>query len=337
LQGAAPGTAAVTAPAELIGQLSGPLQGLTCVPFEALQRVDAAQAPLWVVVDPEDEGARLAALRRQYPALRFAGLGEDLFAALVARRPRAVFAPAPPAPRQLCLIVAPPRSGSSLVADLCGHMTGTKCREHLRRDTVSGLLDGPYRFDRTAALRRFLGLIASPKTGWATTKTISHFLLDVIWDIGGLQQVRAAAQGMDTRVIVLDREDHVAQGVSGFLASERKLWHLEKPADAEALAARPAAAYDFDGIMAHYMLYRAQSPTLEHMREVFPDHLGLEYGRDIEDGDLGRLGARIAGFLGVAWQPADAPVGRQRMANDENHAMAARFRRDYRGLFGCDP
>jgi len=292
----------------------------------------------FLVADETGEGKRLKSMRESYPNLTFAGLGEALFPALVARSPGAIFSgrsrKAPPC-RQITLIFAPPRSGSSFVADVVSHVTGAKAREHLRNEVIE-VLASPYRFNRTAALRNFFDLVTT-QDGQAATKIISHFLQDYIGTVGDLKLVRRVCEGMDVRAIVLDREDKVAQTISGYLAARRGIWHLESGRDAERLEAVGEVGYDFHKLLPRYLGYRQQSYVIDFAREIFPDHLALEYGRDIEAGDAVALGARIAEFLGLPWVSGDQPAGRARLANEENARLCARFREDYEALLGTRP
>lgn len=306
-----------------------PIDGPSLSRFPDDNRVD-----LWIVADPEPD--RLDALRDQCPEQRFVGLGQDLFPALVARRPRAIFDPTPEPPSTLCLIIAPPRSGSSFVADRVGRITGTKTREHLRKDVVSALA-APYAFDRVAAIRRFLGLIANPDTGQASTKIITHFIQDYVAEVGDLNAFKEAAKGIDVKPIIVERLDHVGQAVSGYLAMARGIWHLESDKDAAALASANEVPYDFKALLQLYLGYRQQGYVIDFAREIFPDHLALEYGRDIEAGDAVALGARIAEFLGLPCDPGDPPAGRAKLANEENTRLCARFREDYEALLGTRP
>ena len=292
---------------------------------------------VFLVADEAGEGKRLKSLRENYPNLTFAGLGETLFPALVARNPGAIFDGVPrKAPcRQITLIFAPPRSGSSFVADVVTHVTGSKAREHLRNEVIE-VLASPYKFNRAAALRNFLRLITTPE-GQASTKIISHFLQDYVTRVGDLKLVKRVFEGVGVRAIVIERDDKVAQTISGYLASRRGIWHLESGRDAERLEAAREVGYDFHKLLPRYLGYRHQSYVLDFTREVFPDHLALEYGRDIEAGDAVALGARIAEFLGLPWDPSDQLTGRAKLANAENARLCARFRADYEELLGMRP
>lgn len=291
---------------------------------------------VWIVVDINDEAARVADLATRYPERHIVGLGGDLFPTLVARRPRAIFDPSPKPPSTLSLIVAPPRSGSSFVADLVGRITRTRTREHLRKDVISALT-APYAFDRVAAMRRFLSLTANPDTRQASTKIITHFIQDYIAEIGDLNVFKEAAKGIAVKPIIVERLDHVGQAVSGYLAMSRGVWHLETDRDIAALASANTVPYDFNALLQLYLGYRHQSYVLDFAREIFPDHLALEYGRDIEAGDAAALGEKIAEFLGLPWEPADQLTGRAKLANEENARLCARFREDYEALLGIRP
>lgn len=304
------------------------------IPFDLLN--EFTDVPVWIVVDRQDEAAQLQRLRMTTDQDRsFLGLGADILPAIVARNAAHITNEAMATPSTLTLILAPPRSGSSFVADLVGQITETKTREHLRKDVISALA-APYAFDRVAAMRRFLGLIANQRTGQASTKIITHFVQDYVAEVGDLNVLKEAASGIDVKPIILDRTDHVGQAVSGYLARARGIWHLESGRDIAALARADKVPYDFNAILQLYLGYRQQSYVLDFAREIFPDHLALEYGRDIEAGDAVALGERIAAFLGLPWDPAEQPTGRAKLANEENARLCARFREDYRELFGQD-
>lgn len=311
------------------------LQDILFVSFDDLAQTESGLA--WVIVDSEKEAEKLRELRQTTcPDSKFIGLGADLLPALAARKMTALSDGTVSLPSQLALVLAPPRSGSSFVADLVGQITGTKTREHLRKDVVSALA-APYAFDRVAAIRSFLSLIANPDTGQASTKIITHFIQDYIAEVGDLNVFKEAAKGIDVKPIILERLDHVGQAVSGYLAMSRGIWHLESDKDAAALASTDTIPYDFNALLQLYLGYRHQSYVLDFAREIFPDHMALEYGRDIEAGDAAALGERIAEFLGLPWVPGDQPKGRAKLANEENDRLCAQFREDYEALMGRAP
>ena len=292
---------------------------------------------LWIVAASGGEGRALEELRGACPDHRFAGLGEALFPALVNRAPGAVLkGMAKRAPtRRITLIFAPPRSGSSFVADVLGHVTGSKTREHLRGEVIE-VLASPYLFNRAAAVRNFLSLVTGP-TGEASTKIISHFLQDYIAKVGDLRIVRRAFEGIAVKVIVLDRADKVAQTVSGYLAARRGLWHLEHGPDDARLEAVREVGYDFSRLLPRYLGYRHQTYVLDLAREIFPEHLSLEYGADVEAGDAAALGVKIAAYLGLDWTPDPEATKRAKLANAENDRLCARFREDYQEILGAAP
>lgn len=317
------------------GGTNGETGNIRFIPYDRLD--EAADEQAWIVVDPREEAAQLRKLRQVTNQDRyFLGLGADVLPALVARRVCPAPSEVPGQPSTLTLVLAPPRSGSSFVADLVGRITGTKTREHLRKDVISALA-APYAFDRVAAMRRFLALIANPQTGHASTKIITHFMQEYIAEVGDLSLFKEATKGIDVKPVILERHDNVGQAVSGYLAMTRGVWHLETDKDAAALASAKEAPYDFEAILQLYLGYRHQGYVLDLARDIFPDHLALEYGRDIEAGDAAALGARIAEFIGMPWDPPDQPIGRAKLANEENARLCARFREDYEALLGTRP
>ena len=325
-----PGTAALT----------GKLRDVEVVALDAeTQSVLARRSreKLWVVANPDCEDEALNALRRHCPDHFLLGLTEALFPALVARKPGAVFNRLPrKAPcQQMTLILAPPRSGSSFVADVVGQIIGSKTREHLRKEVIE-VFGSSYNFDRSAALRNFIYLVTT-QDGQAATKIISHFLQDYIAKVGDLGTVRRVFEGVSIRPIIIEREDKVAQAISVYLAERRGIWHLESGGDAERLEAVREVGYDFRKLLALYLRSRQQSYVIDFMREIFPDHLALEYGGDIEAGDAAALGARISAFLGLPWMPGAKRTGRAKLANEENALLYTRFREEYRTIFGREP
>lgn len=319
---------------------TGPLDKVELVALDAgTPAALAARTPdkLWIVAASGGEARALADLRAACPGHRFAGLGETLFPALVNRMPGAILKGVPKkAPsRRITLIFAPPRSGSSFVADVLGHVTQSKTREHLRGEAIE-VMASPYQFNRAAAVRNFLALATGP-TGEASTKIISHFLQDYIAQVGDLKLVRRAFEGIEVKVIVLDRTDKVAQTVSGYLAARRGLWHLESGRDSARLEAAREVGYDLSRLLPRYLGYRHQTYVLDFAREIFPDHLSLEYGADVEAGDAAALGAKIAAHLGLDWTPDPDTTSRAKLANHENDRLCARFREDYRALLGSEP
>ncbi len=291
---------------------------------------------LWFVADSSDEPAALSRLRGACPDHQFAGVGEALLPAMIARKPQTLLTGAPQtACQQITLIFAPPRSGSSFVADVVSHVTGAQTREHLRNDVIQSMA-AAYKFDRSAAMRAFLSLASSPD-GQVSTKIISHFLQDYIGSAAGLGELREVFEGISFKVIIIERADKVAQAISGYLAARRGIWHLENEKQAAKLAASDEVSYQFDYLLPRYLGYRHQSYVLDFMREIFPEHLSLEYAHDIEDGDFAGLSNRIADFLDLP-RPSTLPeTTRSRLSNAENDRLCAQFRADYAALFGQPP
>lgn len=325
------------------GMLSGPLQGIPVIEFDDLsdeKLSDANDEPegrLWLVSHSQGEGLALKHLRETYPNHHFAGLGEALFPALVAKAPKELFRGLRRKAKCTCMSVvfAPPRSGSSFVSDVLGHVSQSSPREHLRNDVIE-ILASPYRFDRVVALRNFLRLITGP-TGHASTKIITHFMQERITDAGDIRVIAKVFKDIEVKAIVLDRDDKVAQCISGYLAANRGVWHLQNDRDAEKIQQSDSVKYKFPSLLPRYLGYRHQSYMLAFAREIFPDHLALEYSTDVESGDVDALGSKLADFLGLTWTPDPNAKTRSKLANSENERLIQQFRSDYKELFGSEP
>ena len=293
---------------------------------------------LYVVADETGEGMRLEVLREAYPNLDFKGLAQHLFPALVARLPMAVFEPVRQdlACREITLILATKRSGSSYLADVVRDCGLGDAREHLRNQVIEALASD-YRFNRPLAWRNFLNLITVE--GRVASKVISHFLADYLRS--GARDLALLAElcaGITPRVILLDRSDKVGQAVSAYLAGRRGLWHVQSDSDAARLESTAPAPYNFNALLVRYAEYRQQPAIFGMMRDIFPRALELDYDRDVAGQDPATLTARLAQAFGLEMrrtgQSADS---RQRLANAENAEICARFTADYRALFGVDP
>ena len=294
---------------------------------------------LYVVADPAGERARLQALSQAFAEHRFVGLGEHLLPALVARAGQAVFQPMTglAMPQRIVLVFAAPRTGSSLLSDLLSDLGQGDVREHLREPIVTALHSG-YAFNRRAALRNFLGL--SQRGGVFGTKLISHFFEDWVHGPGEIGMVHEVCAGIPLKVITLDRADTVAQMASGELAAQRGVWHITDEASAEAVRKSAAPVFNFPRLLSRYFQYRKQSAVIDFAQKAFPDHLALEYGADIEAGDLAALAAKVCGYLDLPAPEADrfARAGsRKRIANDQNASLVARFRKSWEHHFFGQP
>lgn len=291
---------------------------------------------LWFVLDPRGEAEALGKMRRAYPNLWFEGVAEALLPALIAK----THVPSLKEEdlrrcKNLTVVFAAPRTGSSFVADVVGKLTGTRTKEHLRKDGID-CLSTPYEFDRAAALRRLLAYICNSE-GVATTKVISHFAQEFIWHVGKLREFAEGIEGIRCQTIVIVRRDVVAQAVSGFLAMKRKLWHLESGADHARLKALPKTDYDFDHILALYVGYIQQNQWIDQCKALFPENLSLSYEADIAAASKEELANKISSHICPdANLPGDVEL-RSRLANSENALMAERFRTDYEQLFGVAP
>lgn len=302
----------------------------------------AAAGRLIVVADPEDESAALATLQAALPQARLCGFARDLVPALIARRGAAVFDPAPalPDPLTLTLVLATPRSGSSLLTDILTDIGAGAVMEHLRLE-VLGLMRTDYVFDLGVALRRFLAL--TQVNGFAGTKIIAHFAADYLTNRNRFGTVLAALEGVRLRPVFIDRRDRVDQAVSGWLARQRGLWHVTTAAEAARIRAAPDPLYDFDEILSWHVDYRHQATFLDMLRTDLPQALSLTYEDDLRGADLAALARRLASFAGLPDQPEGRPFAltragkRQQIADAGNARLAARFRVDYLRLFGRTP
>lgn len=297
---------------------------------------------IYLVADEKGEGLRLAALRADYPDLNFKGLAEHLFPALIARNPQALFAPVSKdlTCTEITVIFSTKRSGSSYLADVVRDCGLGDAREHLRNSVIEAL-KSDYRFNRPLAVRNFLNLIAVD--GRVATKVITHFFADYMKS--GARDLALLADlcaGITPRIIVLDRADKVGQAVSAFLAARRGVWHVQSDSDAEKLGQAGPADYAFNALLVRYAEYRQSSAVLDYARSLFPGALDLEYDRDIDGADPAVLAARLVQAFGItvdqmADQMGGSAANRQKLANAENDEMCARFRVEYRALFGVDP
>ena len=291
-----------------------------------------------VVADETGETKRLRALKAEHKGLSFIGLGEALFPALVSRRSKALFRPLP---RQLkchsiVLIFATPRSGSSLVADVVSDLGYGDVREHLRDGEIQVLSSG-YNFNRRTALRNLVNL--SGKNGCFSTKIISHFLMDYLRRVRDFKSLEQFGDDIKVHAIVLDRSNKVDQAVSADLAMQRGVWHVRSGKDAAKIKETRAARYEFGRLNARFFEYWQQSFILDFARRIFPDHMPLNYEKDVEHGDVEALGKRIneAFDLGVAEPDFSRSKARKKIANKDNSALVKKFRGDFWATFGYKP
>lgn len=291
-----------------------------------------------VVYDPEGERPRLVALRESHPGLRFAGFVQDLLAALVARVGTNIFdlPKRPGMPRRIVLVFATPRSGSSLLADMLSDMGQGDVREHLREDIVKALASD-YVYDRARTLQNFL--CHAQRRGTFGTKIISHFFEDYIQSRPDFEVLRKQAEGIPVQVITLDRADKVGQAISAELASRRGVWHITDARSAEAIRNSAEVRYDFPRLFARYFSYQRQSAILDFVRRVFPDHLALEYGTDLDTGDPEALARRLATFLGIEGQDFTfrRAAARQKIADETNDQFRDRFVATFGRYFAGQP
>ncbi len=289
-------------------------------------------APLYVVASPAGEAERLAQLREDYPELRFAGLAQDVVAALVAQAQHKVFEPpaARPAPVRLAVLFATPRSGSSYVCDLLEALGIGRPKEHLR-DTLIELFASRYRFDRPAAIRNFLQF--SAKDGWVGTKLITHFVSDFMDSCGLAELDQALGDGMEVFPIFLDRSDRSLQAISGELAARRGVWHVTDAASREKIGSLPEIRYNFHSLLKRYIGYGSQSAFLESLRSLFDRRLDLVYETDVLDTD--RLRTKICDFLAVSARNRDLSKAenRERIANEVNESFKQQFLEDFERHF----
>jgi|KBSSwiStaDraftv2_1062776.scaffolds.fasta_scaffold96360_1 LPS sulfotransferase NodH len=293
----------------------------------------------YVVADSEDEPSRLEAFREQYPRLNFRGLGADVFPALVARAHDRVFKPIPTTlqAHTATLVFATPRSGSSLLADIVQDVGGgQRVIEHLRKDVLNVLSSG-YVFDLKTALRNFINF--STVDGYFGTKLITAFLSQYLTNQRTLESVAEVVRDVRVRAIFLDREDRVAQTISGYLASRRGLWHVTSEAEQQRLQSAAKQRLDFGTAVARYFEYENESGALNALKHLYPGALELSYEKDIIDPDLPALAARVARYIGVEAPPGALKTSesRQRIANDENDRLADAFTKRFREVFGIEP
>lgn len=292
----------------------------------------------YVVADKVNEPERLRRLRSKFPELTFAGLGETVFPALIARNDRSVFSDQS---RELhchsvVLVFATPRSGSSLVADILADLGWGNVREHLRQTELE-VLSSPYNFDRSVALRSLINAVS--KDGHFGTKIISHFFVDYLMNIRDFSPLKIFGPDVKVKAIVLDRSGKVDQAASGELAAQRGIWHIQSGKDAEKVASKGESRFNFGRMNARYFRYRQESFILNFAREMFPDHLALDYDADLADGDVEQIGKKIADFLGidVDLERFKKSEARQKIANEENARFAKQFREEYDAIFGYIP
>ncbi|MDM8167593.1 Stf0 family sulfotransferase [Roseovarius sp.] len=291
-----------------------------------------------VVADHAGEAKRVAQLRKLFPKLSFAGLGEAVFPAIVTRQATAALRPMPTRLKchTIVLIFATPRSGSSLVADILADLGLGDTREHLRGDEITALASS-YLFSRRAALRNLVNLSAND--GAFSTKIISHFLINYMREVRDFRPLKIFGPKVKVKAIVLDRTSKVDQAVSADVAMQRGIWHVRSGADAEKVKTEKTPKYVFERLNSRYFEYRQQSFILDFAREMFPDHLALDYESDIAGVELGMLGGRIAKALDLKDYPTDfaRSRARQKIANEDNTVLARQFRKDFNKAFGFRP
>lgn len=291
----------------------------------------------YVVADAEGEGKRLKDLQQDYPNVTFAGLGCDLLPAALAQSANVIFSGNYPDMnvRQLNLVFATPRSGSSLVSDIIRDLGGGSVREHLR-ETLLEVLASDYRFDRLHACRRFLTLAANGEH--CGSKLITHFVEDYIQLAQGFGFLEVFS-GLKVKAIFLDRADKVDQAISSYLASSRGIWHITSDKAAAEIEAKKDVPFNFAKIYARYFSYQRQSAVLNQLKAYFPDRLELIYEQDVEAGDLESLATRLAEFLGLDRDGKALQVAktRQKITSAENSALKAEFENRYKQVFVCAP
>lgn len=287
-----------------------------------------------IVADPAGEERRLAELRGRHPGRRFVGLAGDVFPALVARAAHTVLEDTPLLPRPALgvILFASPRSGSSLVADVLSDMGLGDVREHLRGGVIEAMRDD-YAFDRAAALEKFVRL--AQKHGCFGTKIITHFFDDFVRGVGDLESCRRVFDGMQLAVLTLDREDKVAQAVSGEIASRRGVWHITDAASEAAVRQTEKVRYQFSSLLSRYLFYRQQSELIAFLGTACSARLALSYEQDVEAGDLETLARKLGTALlldGRDWTFKRA-LSRKRIADESSAELAEKFSRDFAAHF----
>lgn len=291
----------------------------------------------FIVADATGEARRVGQLRAAYPNVTFYGLMEDFLPAFMARQLNRIGELDQldlDAALDIVLLFAPPRSGSSLVADVLVDFGVGNTAEHLR-DTLIECMSADYACDWDKMLRRFLHLSAN--NGWVGSKIISHFLSDYF--AGPFKQsliARLTVDGHRVHPIFLYRRNVVLQTVSGYLASKRGVWHMIEGQREDLFQKDDKISYDFNRLFSRYVSYSNQIRSLQMLEEIFPEHLRLVYEEDCEDVDA--LSEKISQYLKLP-KPAQLSRSqtRKKIANELNEEFETRFRKEYRSLFGTDP
>lgn len=287
-------------PADLPAELSN---DMACLDMQAIAE---GIHDCLIVYAPGNEAAALADLRQRFPGQRFAGLGEEVFPALLARQaPLAILeaeGEGPPC-QALTLVLSTPRSGSSRVADVLGELGQGDCREHLRGDLAAALAT-TYRFDLSAALRRFLFLLGRTGNGRASTKLIVGHLVNWLATRPDPRPLRDAMAGVTLHCIITDRADRVAQAVSGTIAEISGVWQNRSQADSTRIRRLTEADYTFATLFWRFLSYRHQGHLLNEVAGWFPRALRLAYDTDIADATSVELARRISLAFGWPFDPA---------------------------------
>lgn len=291
----------------------------------------------YLVADAAGEANRVTQLRAAYPNIRFYGFMEDFLPAFMARQANAI-------PKldtldtsgalDIVLLFAPPRSGSSLVADVLVDFGVGNTTEHLRTTLIECLRSG-YRCNWAKMVRRLLHL--SAQKGWVGSKLISHFLSDYLTGAFSRQILDDLRQdGHRVHPVFLYRENVALQTVSGYLASRRGIWHLIDGQSDNIYKKDADIAYDFNSLFSRYTDYRRQIASMAFFEDMFPDHLRLTYEADCED--VTALAHKISRYLNLP-VPAEfsKSQSRKKIQNTLNQDFEARFRADYRDLLGREP
>lgn len=317
-----------------------PLQETLDLPVEGSIDGGQTESPLYVVADPADESAALDRLAACHPSHRFIGFVRDLVPALMMQRGDLVFSPIPTDLQvtAITLILATPRSGSSLLADIVTDIGAGNAAEHLRY-VENAILGSDYCFDLRAAFRNVLNF--GSVRGRFATKVITHFAQDALTTTNAMQHCKEQIAGIPVHVVLLDRSDKAAQAVSGYFASQRGLWHVTSNAEQKRFRTAGSPHVEFHELLGWYFDYQWQSRFLATLRPAFEQMLVLNYESDLLNQDLTHMAERLTEFLELP-RRCKAPVlkrtrRRLRLSNETNRAAEMAFRDAYFAIFRREP
>ena len=291
---------------------------------------------IYLVADATGEANRVAQLRATYPNITFYGFMEDFLPTFLARKSHEITNLETldlQASLDVVLLFAPPRSGSSLVADVLTDLGVGNTAEHLRPNIIE-CMKASYRCNWSKIVRRFLHL--SAVDGWAGSKLISHFLTDYF--DGSFRHALIAELSRDghrLHPIFLYRNNVVLQAVSGYLASKRGVWHMVKGQARDVYEEDRNISYNFDSMFSRYANYKRQIANMQFLEEMFPDNLTLVYEEDCSN--VMELAVKLGEYLNL---PTPTKLRRaerrKKLTNALNTEFETRFKQEYRDLFARD-